>query len=29
MKEVILCGGLGRRLKSFTDIIPNPLLPIG
>ena len=29
MKAVILCGGLGSRLKPFTDIIPKPLLPIG
>jgi NDP-mannose synthase len=28
-KSVILAGGLGSRLKPFTDIIPKPLLPIG
>ena len=29
MKAVILAGGLGTRLKQFTQIIPKPLLPIG
>lgn len=28
-KAVILAGGLGSRLRPFTQVIPKPLLPIG
>ena len=28
MKAVILAGGLGTRLKPFSDILPKPLIPI-
>ena len=29
MKAVIMSGGIGERLRPFTQIIPKPLLPLG
>ncbi len=29
MKAVIMAGGLGQRLRPFTQVIPKPLLPVG
>ena len=29
MKVVIFCGGLGTRLREYSETIPKPLVPIG
>ena len=29
MKVVLFCGGLGTRLRDYTDKIPKPMIPIG
>lgn len=29
MKVVIFCGGLGLRLREYSDNVPKPLVPIG
>ncbi|MBS1152359.1 MAG: Nucleoside-diphosphate-sugar pyrophosphorylase family protein [Myxococcaceae bacterium] len=29
MKVVLFCGGLGMRLREYSDVIPKPLVPVG
>ena len=29
MKVVLFCGGLGMRIREFSDSIPKPMVPIG
>jgi glucose-1-phosphate cytidylyltransferase len=29
MKVVLFCGGLGMRLREFSDAIPKPMVPVG
>lgn len=29
MKVVLFCGGLGMRLREFSENIPKPMVPIG
>jgi glucose-1-phosphate cytidylyltransferase len=29
MKTVILCGGMGTRMREFSELLPKPLVPVG
>jgi len=29
MKVVLFCGGLGMRIREFSDSIPKPMVPVG
>lgn len=29
MKVVLFCGGMGMRLREYSDVIPKPMVPIG
>jgi len=29
MKVVLFCGGLGLRLREYSDVVPKPMVPIG
>ncbi|HKZ24746.1 MAG TPA: sugar phosphate nucleotidyltransferase, partial [Acidimicrobiia bacterium] len=29
MKVVLFCGGLGTRLRDYSDSVPKPMVPIG
>src|SRR5258708_18909599 len=29
MKVVILCGGMGTRIRDHHDVLPKPMIPIG
>ncbi len=29
MKVVLFCGGLGTRLREYSDAVPKPMVPIG
>jgi len=29
MKVVLFCGGLGTRIRDYSDVIPKPMVPIG
>ncbi len=29
MKVVLFCGGMGMRIREFSDLIPKPMVPVG
>ena len=29
MKVVLFCGGLGMRMREYTEALPKPMVPIG
>jgi glucose-1-phosphate cytidylyltransferase len=29
MKVVLFCGGLGTRIREYSEAIPKPMVPIG
>ena len=29
MKVVLFCGGLGTRMRKYSEIVPKPMVPIG
>ena len=29
MKVVLFCGGMGMRIREFSDVIPKPMVPVG
>ena len=29
MKAVLFCGGLGTRIRDYSEIVPKPMVPVG
>jgi glucose-1-phosphate cytidylyltransferase len=29
MKVVLFCGGLGTRIREYSDSVPKPMIPLG
>ena len=29
MKVMILCGGMGTRLRDVSEVLPKPMVPVG